>query len=405
MARYREAGAQLLITADVDSFAEEAFLAWNDGQDVRTNMMSAFKHFVQSTGLTTELSALEETDYMNRFIGDCTQRLAGLQAADVNSVWLKALKEALDDEMPEVTDESVKHLNSQGLGWRAKKHDDVAISRLDFKKLLGVSVPKDIDHDLEPIGEIVSRSSVPVSFDSRSKWTRCADMFVRPTNQRGCGSCWAFAGASNLEHRMCIATNGSSKVALSRQYITTCVRQDLNYGCGGGWPKHVFKHFWEAGFPSEGCSPYLNTDKYGCPAQCKSGYPRSLQRDLYMDSTTKGIKQYNFARHGESGHAAAQLAIYRDGPVTAAIPASPYMEWLSYDSGLFEGDCNAGVDHAGVVIGWSTERGGIYYTLLNSWGGNWGEDGTMRLAKCNMQYFIVPGPLDVPAQGWPRAIS
>lgn len=404
-------GAQLLITADVGSFAEETFLAWNASQDMRSNMISAFKHFVQRTGLTKELSALEERDYMERFIGDCQQRLQGLQVEVVNREWSHALKEALDDEMPQVTDKSVESLNSQGLGWKSKKHDEVAVSRREFKNLLGLIVPKeseieDIEREAEPVARIQARSSnLPSSFDSRSKWPRCADVFVRPSNQGTCGSCWAFAGGSNLDHRMCIATNGSTKVALSRQYILTCMPEKYNYGCNGGWSTRVFSHFFKVGIPSQSCSPYLGTDEYGCPSKCKSGYPRSLQSDMYLDASPKGNRNFRPEVDGDTAHTQAQLELYQNGPVTGAVPASPYGEWLSYDSGFFEGDCTASAaDHAVVAIGWSTKQGRIYYTTLNSWGVSWGDKGTMKLAKCNYVWLMAPGPIDVPAHGWPWAI-
>lgn len=412
MARDRETGSQSLIEVDMGSFAEEAFLPWNDGHAARTNMIIAFKHFVQSSGLTTELSALEEQDYMHRFIGQCTQLLKGLQREDVKSVWSRALKKALDDEMPGVTDYSVERINSQKLGYTAMKND-IFVSRREFKNQLSLRFPTDIEHELAPVGKTSlarSSSSVPESFDSRSNWPHCADVFVKSHNEGTCASAWAFSGASTLDSRICIATNGSTKVVLSRQYLMTCT--DGGFGCLGGWPSNVFKHFWKVGSPLEGCSPYLNTDKYGCPSQCQFGYPRSMQSDMFRDSTRGGIITYQWSRHGEDGHAAAQLGIYQDGPVAGVVYAGE--EWKSYRSGLFEGDCSHEeseytdhynvANHAIVVIGWSSEGGNLYYSVVNSWGPWWGENGTMRVSKCTLQYFILPGPVDAPAEAWPMAI-
>lgn len=394
MARDREAGAQPLTEADIGSFAEESFLPWNDGQDMRSNMMSAFNHFVQSSGLTTELSALEEKDYMNRFIGDCSERLQGLQHEDVNSVWSRALKKALDDEMPEVTDYSVEYINSQQLGFTAKKHD-VYVSRREFKNQLGLDVPDDIELELDAVDETsMARSAgAPATFDTRSKWPQCADVFLRNHNQGSCSADWAFAPASVLDSRICIGSGGTDKIVLSRQYLMTC---SSGYGCSGGWPSKVFKYFWTNGSPSEECSPFLGTGKHGCPSKCKSGYPRSLQSDLFMDMTPKGGKTWSWDKNGESAHTSAQMAMYQGGPVVGMVDAaSNGNRFFSYGSGLFDGRCGGTVDHALSVTGWSTARGNTYYTILNSWGRGWGENGTMRASKCMLLYFTDPGPIDV----------
>ncbi|HEM60858.1 MAG TPA: hypothetical protein ENO24_01065, partial [Chloroflexi bacterium] len=52
----------------------------------------------------------------------------------------------------------------------------------------------------------------------------------------------------------------------------------------------------------------------------------------------------------------------------------------SYDGGVFEGPgCNL-VNHAVVLVGWDDEQGqsGVWF-LRNSWGGEWGEGGYMRI--------------------------
>lgn len=425
MARDRETGSQSLIEVDIGSFAEEAFLPWNDGQAARTNMITAFKHFVQSSGLTTELSALEEKDYMHRFIGECTQLLKGLQREDMKSVWSRALKKALDDEMPGVTDYSVERINSQKLGYTAMKND-IFVSRREFKNQLSLRLPTDIERELAPVGKTSlarSSSSVPESFDPRSNWPHCADVFVKSHDERyweaygvaPCASAWAFSAASTLDSRICIATNGSNKVVLSRQYLMTCT--DGGFGCRGGWPSNVFKHFWRVGSPTERCSRYQGYDGNGCPQTCEGSYPRSMQNDMYRDATRERTTTYQWSRHGEDGHAAAQLAIYQDGPVAGVVYAGE--RWKSYRSGLFEGDCSHeeaeftdsynAANHAIVVIGWSSEvdslYGNFYYSTVNSWGPLWGENGTMRVSKCTLQYFILPGPVDAPAEGWPMPIG
>jgi C1A family cysteine protease len=68
----------------------------------------------------------------------------------------------------------------------------------------------------------------PLSFNWRT-YDRVTDV----RNQKGCGSCWAFAATAVFESLLAIATNGT-KYDLSEQYILQC--DSNSYGCRGGFP-------------------------------------------------------------------------------------------------------------------------------------------------------------------------
>jgi C1A family cysteine protease len=43
-------------------------------------------------------------------------------------------------------------------------------------------------------------------------------------------------------------------------------------------------------------------------------------------------------------------------------------------------NCGTALDHEALVVGWGTEDGVNYWTMKNSYGTDWGEEGYIRLA-------------------------
>merc|ERR1719378_735885 len=88
--------------------------------------------------------------------------------------------------------------------------------------------------------------------------------------------------------------------------------------------------------------------------------------------------------------------LYQKGPLSAGI--EPADDFMFYDSGIYQsatapdlthhnpavGEWER-VDHAIVLVGWGIgtdlEKNVKYWTLQNSWGPDWGEDGFFRMAR------------------------
>lgn len=50
--------------------------------------------------------------------------------------------------------------------------------------------------------------------------------------------------------------------------------------------------------------------------------------------------------------------------------------------GVFDGDCGTELNHGVVVIGYgTTDDGTDYWSVRNSWGVGWGEDGYIRMKR------------------------
>jgi len=81
--------------------------------------------------------------------------------------------------------------------------------------------------------------------------------------------------------------------------------------------------------------------------------------------------------------------LYTNGPITVGF--EPSDEFMFYDSGIYKSQIGKKapqvaqewerVDHAVLLVGWGEENGQKYWTVQNSWGKDWGENGYFRMAR------------------------
>lgn len=86
--------------------------------------------------------------------------------------------------------------------------------------------------------------------------------------------------------------------------------------------------------------------------------------------------------------------LFTHGPVEAAFTV--YGDFPNYKSGVYHhvsGDALGG--HAIKIIGWGVENGTPYWTVVNSWNEDWGNDGTFRIKRgtneCGIEDGVVAG--------------
>eukprot|EP01105_Mastigella_eilhardi_P007558 TRINITY_DN1900_c0_g1_i3.p3 TRINITY_DN1900_c0_g1~~TRINITY_DN1900_c0_g1_i3.p3 ORF type:complete len:118 (+),score=30.22 TRINITY_DN1900_c0_g1_i3:23-376(+) len=79
---------------------------------------------------------------------------------------------------------------------------------------------------------------------------------------------------------------------------------------------------------------------------------------------------------------AMQEALYVHGPLSVSVSSKKLQHYIS---GTIEcGLCGQTLDHAVVLVGWGADSRGPYWSLKNSWGADWGEQGYFRLRLgCN----------------------
>jgi len=192
-------------------------------------------------------------------------------------------------------------------------------------------------------------------------------------NQKSCGSCAAFSAMGLHETCMMMAGAKMSGLDLSEQYLVDCgfnPRKGMN-GCNGAWP-HAYQEWFkgnggqaphEARYPYRGGNPLLNCGK-------AQGLPK-------FNSGAKVAQVMSDFRCSES-KLKALIAQY--GAVSVAIYASD-RGFGNYAKGVFQGCSSKRINHAVLAVGYGTEGGVPYWLVKNSWGGNWGDKGFIKMRR------------------------
>jgi KDEL-tailed cysteine endopeptidase len=203
-------------------------------------------------------------------------------------------------------------------------------------------------------------TGAPVSIDWRTKG------IVNPVRDQGqCGSCWAFATTANAESAWAQSTG--KLLDFSEEYLVDCAQGVgyYNMGCNGGNPDSAFKYMIANGQCAESSYPYVagTTKTAGSCHSCSSVAKFSACYDVTPNDQV-----------------ALKGAVAKQ-PVAIAIEADTRY-FQSYSGGILTStSCGQNLDHAVIAIGFGEENGIKYWTVRNSWGTSWGEQGYVRILR------------------------
>ena len=183
-------------------------------------------------------------------------------------------------------------------------------------------------------------------------------------NQGRCGSCWAFSSTAVLESHIAIQTG--KLLTLSEQQLVDCTPNPRKCGgtggCSGATQELAFDYVQRNGISEETEYAY-NAKENKCEA----------------DNKKKVATIEDFVKLPENDYNALMTALATVGPVAVSVAAE---EWSFYESGIFNGDCGATINHAVTAVGYGTdEEGNDYWLVRNSWGETWGEKGYIKVPR------------------------
>merc|ERR1711863_118805 len=219
----------------------------------------------------------------------------------------------------------------------------------------------------------------PASVDWRSTNNPQGVVAVTSVKDQGsCGSCWSFGGAAAFESAMC--TSGqqdcTSWSGASEQQLVDCGGKDNadlgNYydmACNGGWIDNALYYVMQTGY-IDGYDnyPYVSgsTKKAG---NCVANPDNSVGSISNCGATTKNSES-------ELTSALAQV-----GAVGIAIDAGG-IGFQLYSGGVYvSSTCSSTrLNHAVTAVGYGNLSGQDYFTVKNSWGTAWGDNGYILMA-------------------------
>lgn len=266
--------------------------------------------------------------------------------------------------------------NRNDVSWTAEVNPRfAAMTREQFRRMNGAKFYPD---DLKTYKYVPIRNDIPEEFNSGDQWPDC-ESITHIYDQGHCGSCWAMATFESLQDRFCIHSNGTKKVELSAQHLTSC--EPYSSGCDGGSAESAFAFCKGNGITTEKCIPcQMGTCKHpGC-----SDWPTpKCNRTCYPDTTIPIDKEKYYAEsyaHIKQDEATLQTEIMTNGPVAACFTV--YTDLASYKSGVYHhvtGSAEGG--HCIKIVGWGVLNGEKYWKIANSWNTDWGMDGYLLMRR------------------------
>lgn len=215
-----------------------------------------------------------------------------------------------------------------------------------------------------------STSTLPLAFDWRDE-----DDIVSPVKNQGhCGSCWAFAATSVVESAVAIAEG--SLTILAPQPMVSCADNPRQCGgtggCAGATAQIGFDYVKQHSMTYEEVDGYESF--WGHTGDCTPEMKAHVA--AYPVASITG-----HVTNPTNEYEALKEALVAFGPQAVSVDAS---HWSPYQNGIAD-FCdvaeNIDIDHAVVLVGYGTEGNTGYWTIKNSWGTMWGEEGYIRLIR------------------------
>ncbi|CAN6444214.1 unnamed protein product [Victoria cruziana] len=256
----------------------------------------------------------------------------------------------------------IDSVNGRNLSYKLKENQFADMTQSEFRSThLGYRRPvarKLHYHRRERTGGFSdTNASLPAAVDWRARGA------VTPIKNQGqCGSCWAFSAVAAIEGITEIKTG--KLLSLSEQQLVDCDVKGENEGCEGGYMEAAFRYVQSSGgLATEADYPYQ-----GSGGTCNQAQASNVAANITGYATVP------------SGQETALQGAAANQPVSVAIDAGG-TSFQFYSEGIFDGACGDQLNHGVTVVGYGENGGRKYWTVKNSWGTGWGENGYIRMRR------------------------
>lgn len=268
--------------------------------------------------------------------------------------------------------DTVQETNAKGLHFKLELNAFADIAPEDFALSHGTARPRDSKQAFQGAALLGQHEPTGNSLPSSVDWY--ASGAVTPVQNQGtCGACWAFATTAAIEGAWFLATKANKTqqlLKLSEQQLVDC-SGNTGMDCHGGRIDIALQYMAQLKQPvcTEGSYPYAMQDQKCREQGCTQGiFPGGIV----------GIKNV------QEGDEAALMDAVAQQPTATSISADQIFQL--YSSGIFKQECGQQIDHAVLIVGYGTENDVDYWTIKNSWGTQWGEDGFGRIRRGGGMY-------------------
>jgi C1A family cysteine protease len=189
-------------------------------------------------------------------------------------------------------------------------------------------------------------------------------------DQQLCGDCWNFATVGVFESMYAIRNGAGNLLDLSEELLLRCNTESPQATCCGGW--WAFDYIRDSGLVGTGNLPYTSGN-----IDCSSG---SLSAPIPACSTVSGRRyqavawDYVDGANGVPDAALIKKALCDHGPLICAVTVTDAFQ--TYKAGIFDEGDNGPINHAVMIVGWTTDG----WIVRNSWGSDWGANGYILIA-------------------------
>lgn len=283
-------------------------------------------------------------------------------------------------------EDSVKFGNSPFIDMTAEEFSKTYLNSMKPGEGVVTSAKKWVDEDEEKkmaeengflTPEGTTRNLQSISIPENWDW-RNQGVVTSVKNQGSCGGCWSFCAAANIEGQY--ARKTGKLISFSEQQMLDC--DYTNSGCAGGIMDTAFDYIKNAG----GLMTYASYPFIGYQGYCQFNPSAAVAQ----------VAGYIFA--GTTDEETIKKMLYLVGPLAITMNASTLQ---LYQGGVFNvpySECPYAPDHGVTLVGYGvTSSGQPFWTIKNSWGPYWGENGYFRIARgvglCGINQYVITARL------------